>query len=145
MCAIGFGSTLHYPVEVFASKNVVIEDPNSGGGSKGKKADKVMHQPKIHIDNKGKLSIVGPGGKVQKKESLVTQTITKYRVVIAGISGIGAVSMILFFILNFIKLGAMSSNPEGRSRAVMGLILSGVAAAGLGAVTFVVGIFFNAL
>lgn len=74
-----------------------------------------------------------------------TKLIEKYRFFIAGISGIGAVSMILFFVINFVKLGATSSNPQERSRAIMGLVFSGLAAAGLGAVTFIVGIFFNAL
>lgn len=74
-----------------------------------------------------------------------TKLISKYRFFIAGVSGIGAVSMILFFIINFVKLGATSSNPQERSRAIMGLVFSGLAAAGLGAVTFIVGIFFNAL
>jgi len=74
-----------------------------------------------------------------------TQLISKYRFFIAGVSGVGAVSMILFFIINFMKLGGTSSNPQGRSSAIMGLVFSGLAAAGLGAVTFIVGIFFNAL
>lgn len=74
-----------------------------------------------------------------------TKLISKYRFFIAGVSGIGAVSMILFFIINFMKLGATSANPQERSRAIMGLVFSGLAAAGLGAVTFIVGIFFNAL
>lgn len=74
-----------------------------------------------------------------------TKLISKYRFFIAGVSGIGAVSMILFFIINFMKLGGTSSNPQGRSSAIMGLVFSGLAAAGLGAVTFIVGIFFNAL
>ena len=74
-----------------------------------------------------------------------TTLIDKYRVFIAGISGIGTVSMILFFVLNFIKLGANSANPTERSRIIKGLVFSGLAAAGLGAVTFIVGIFFNAL
>lgn len=74
-----------------------------------------------------------------------TKLIAKYRFFIAGVSGVGAVSMILFFIMNFMKLGATSANPQERSRAIMGLVFSGLAAAGLGAVTFIVGIFFNAL
>ena len=74
-----------------------------------------------------------------------TKLISKYRYFIAGISGGGAVSMILFCIINLVKLGASSANPAERSRAIMGLVFSGLAAAGLGAVTFIVGIFFNAL
>ena len=91
--------------------------------------------------------MVDGDGNKSDKDSLVTQAIDKYRYWIAGVSGIGAVSMILFFILNFMRLGGMGSaeRPEERNRAMIGLAVSGVAAAGLGAVAFITGIFFNAL
>lgn len=103
-----------------------------------------LFRPKLKIDGKGKVDVY-VDGEIKSKGTLVTEFIDKYRVVIAGISGIGAISMILFFILGFIRLGATSANPEERSKTIMGLILSGIGAAGLGAVTFITGIFYNAL
>jgi len=96
---------------------------------------------------------VGADGTVTYKGDLATgsdgsawtKLIAKYRFFIAGVSGVAAVSMILFFIINFMRLGSTSANPAERSRVIMGLVFSGLAAAGLGAVTFIVGIFFNAL
>lgn len=98
----------------------------------------------VTVDSTGKVSYGGDLA-TGSDGSAWTKLISKYRFFIAGISGVGAVSMILFFIMNFMKLGASSSNPQERSRAIMGLVFSGLAAAGLGAVTFIVGIFFNAL
>lgn len=104
-----------------------------------------LSKPTLYINDKGKVSVESSKGKVKKKETLMTDFITKYRVIIAGVSGVGAVSMILFFILGFIRLGATSSNPDARSKTIMGLVASGVAAAGLGVVAFITGIFLNAL
>lgn len=106
-----------------------------------------LKQPNLSIDKKGKVSIVDEKTKnVKKKSTLVNELIKKYRVVIAGVSGIGAVSMILFFIINFMKLGALStSEPYIRRNAIIGLALSGIAAAGLGSVSIIVGLFFNSL
>lgn len=70
--------------------------------------------------------------------------IGKYKNFIVGISGIGAVSMILFFVMQLMKLGASAGNPQERSKALSGLIWSGVAAAGLGSVTIIVGFFYGA-
>lgn len=71
--------------------------------------------------------------------------IDKYRFWISGFSGIAAVTMILFFIVNFMKLGASSGNPQGRSNAIQGLVWTGLAAAGLGGVSIIVAFFYNAL
>lgn len=98
----------------------------------------------VKVSKNGKVTYAGDL-KNGSDGSSWTKLIEKYRFFIAGISGVGAVSMILFFIMNFLKLGATSANPQERSRAITGLVFSGLAAAGLGAVTFIVGIFFNAI
>lgn len=100
--------------------------------------------PSVTVKDNGSVEYTGDLKK-KKGGKAWSDLIEKYRFFIAGISGIAAVSMILFFIINFMKLGASSGNPSERSKAIMGLIFSGLAAAGLGAVTFIVGIFFNAL
>jgi hypothetical protein len=110
-------------------------------------ADKVLDRPNLYIDSKGKVDVQQSDGTVEKKATLVTEFITKYRVVIAGISGVGAVSFILFFILNFIEIGAWASSVEPGMRAVKvrALMASAVGAAGLGAVSLITGLFYNAL
>ena len=71
--------------------------------------------------------------------------IAKYRNFITGIAGIGAVTMVVLFIVQFLKLGASAGNPQARSQALVGVLWTGIAAAGLGAVTLIVGFFYNAV
>lgn len=100
---------------------------------------------KVEVTN-GKLNISGNtnfsnGG----TDSAWNALFTKYRSFIVGISGIGAISMIVFFVIQFMKLGASAGNPQARSQALAGVLWTGIAAAGLGAVTIVVGFFYNSI
>lgn len=79
------------------------------------------------------------------QQSVWEKIFTQYRGVIVGLSGIGAITMIVFFIINFMKLGASSGNPQQRTQALVGIIWCGLAAAGLGGVTIFVGFFYNML
>lgn len=101
----------------------------------------------VSIGDNGALTISGESGMTSatKSGAAWTNFIAKYRNFIIGISGIGAVSMILFFIFQLLKLGATAGNPQARSQALTGLIWSGVAAAGLGSVTIIVGFFYSSL
>ena len=74
-----------------------------------------------------------------------SKIIDKYKTAITFISAIGAVTMVAIFIFMFMKLGSTSGNPTERSKCLTGLIWSGIAAAGLGSVALVVGIFYGAL
>ena len=98
------------------------------------------------------LSITTQGGNIQIKpiepksaDEFFGLAINKYRGAITFVSGMGAIAMIMFFILNFIKLGGSQGNPQERRKAVTGLIVSGIATACLGSVGLVVGLFFNML
>ena len=101
----------------------------------------------VKIQDNGQMTISGNSGITTGKKSgqAWTDIIAKYRNFIVGISGIGAVAMVMFFIFNLLKLGATSGNPSERSKALSGLVWSGIAAAGLGSVTVIVGFFYSAL
>ena len=71
--------------------------------------------------------------------------IEKYKTVITFVSAVGAVTMVAIFIMNFMKLGTTAGNPTERSKCVTALIWSGLAAAGLGSVALIVGIFYGML
>lgn len=73
-----------------------------------------------------------------------TNFIRKYKNFIVGISGIGAVSMILFFIINLMKLGGSTGNPQARQQALTGVLWTGIATAGLGSVAIITGFFYGA-
>lgn len=75
--------------------------------------------------------------------SLLNKILKEYRGIIVFISGIAMLSMIMFFIFNFIELGNSRGNPQARQKAINGLIISGVATAGLGAVNLIVQLCYN--
>lgn len=84
-------------------------------------------------------------GSANSMDDSFSKIIDKYKTVITFVSAVGAVTMIAIFILNFMKLGTTSGNPTERSKCITALIWSGLAAAGLGSVALVVGIFYGAL
>lgn len=71
--------------------------------------------------------------------------IDKYKGFITGIAAVGAVTMVVLFIMQFLKLGASAGNPSARSQALTGVLWTGIAAAGLGAVALITGIFYKAI
>lgn len=99
----------------------------------------------VEIDSNGRLSVTGGGMNTTDSSSAINGIIQKYRTVVVAVSGIGAISMILFAIILFIKLGKCGDNPQEKSKVVSGLITAGIAAAGLGSVSVIVGFFYNAL
>lgn len=99
----------------------------------------------VEIDSDGKLSVTGGGMDTTDSSSAINGIIKKYRTVVVAVSGIGAISMILFAIVLFMKLGKCGDNPQEKSKVVSGLITAGIAAAGLGSVSVIVGFFYNVL
>lgn len=100
---------------------------------------------KVQVNEAGELVIISNEIGNVNQAGAWTKILEKYRFAIVGVSGIGAVSMILFFIMNFIKLGATAHSPGDRAKVISALIYSGIAAAGLGSVTFIVGLFYGML
>jgi hypothetical protein len=102
---------------------------------------------KLTPDASGKMGLAVTGGGFTNGGSAGAWEafIGKYRNFITGIAGIGAVTMVVLFIVQFMKLGASAGNPQARSQALVGVLWTGIAAAGLGAVTLIVGFFYNAV
>lgn len=97
---------------------------------------------KVNMGSDGSLDVMGIGtGDSNQWNNLFG----KYRTVVVGVSGVGAITMIVFFIINFMKLGSSAGNPQARSQALTGVLWTGLAAAGLGAVSIIAGFFYNAL
>lgn len=97
----------------------------------------------VAIDETGRLKLGGMGD--QNQANAWNNLFARYKAFIVGISGIGAITMIVLFIVNFLKLGASAGNPQARSQALSGVLWTGLAAAGLGAATIIVGFFYNAI
>ncbi len=100
------------------------------------------------IFNDGYLNISNDGT-VDAEANNATETygkiMDKYKGAITFVSGIATVSMVAIFIINFMKLGSTATNPTERQKVLTGLIWSGIAAALLGSVTLIVGVFYGML
>lgn len=96
----------------------------------------------VQMQEDGTLDIYGIGsGDSNQWNNLFN----KYRTVIVGVSGIGAITMLFYFIINFMKLGASAGNPSGRQQAITGILVTGIATALLGAVSIIAGFFYNSI
>ena len=102
------------------------------------------NSPSIRFNVDGTVSVKDEDGNALKsKETALNEVLTETRTFVVFFSGIGSLTAIACFILNFINLGNSKGNPEGRKKAVNGLIVSGIATAGLGSVTLVTQLFYN--
>lgn len=90
----------------------------------------------------GKVTLGGPQNITNDTEAKAT-VIEKYKGIITFVSGIITVTMVAVFIIQFLKLGMMPSNPRERKEVITGLLISGVSAALLGSITLFVGIFYG--
>lgn len=69
----------------------------------------------------------------------------EYRLLITFGSAVVSFTMIGIFIVNLMKLGNSRGNPQARSKAITGLIFTGIATALAGSVTVIAGLFYNFL
>ena len=97
----------------------------------------------VSMGDDGTVTVTGfeDGG----SESTWNKIFQKYKVIIAGVSGVLTLTFIVIFMINISKLGLSADNPAGRSRAIAGLLVTGIAVALFGAVTIICGLFWNAL
>ena len=93
--------------------------------------------------DKGELNIGGFQSNDEDKGKIFNKVLTEYKGVVTFITGIALVSMIMFFVFNLISLGNSKGNPQERQKAITGLVVSGVATAGLGAINIIVALFYN--
>jgi len=141
--AKALGSGIDYAVAKDATHNYDVLVSIGGTSTQiWLKTRPTVDNMKVKMKDDGSLDVMGLGtGDSNQWNNLYS----KYRTVIVGVSGIGAITMIIFFILNFMKLGASAGNPQARSQALSGVLWTGLAAAGLGAVSIIAGFFYNAV
>lgn len=99
--------------------------------------------PNIQISETDNGAITGGLANKGQKKQVLNRILTEYRGIVTFISGIGTLSMIMFFVMNLIALGNSKGNPQERQKAIHGLIVTGIATAGLGSVTLITTLFYN--
>ena len=69
--------------------------------------------------------------------------ILEYRIIMAWIAGIGALTSVLIFIFHMVQLGNLSSHPIKRREAMMNLMISMICTALLGGLGVITGLFYQ--
>lgn len=78
-------------------------------------------------------------------KSIWTEFFVKYRELILAFTGLATLTMIMFFVLNFVKLAKSGDNPNLRGEALSGLLWTGLATSGIGSITVIIGLSYNFL
>lgn len=96
------------------------------------------------IGNNGIEMKDGTGANKTTKDRDTTWNIfmEKYKVVILGISGGATLTLLLLWIVQFLKLGTLAGNPMSRQKAITSLFLTGIATGLLGSVSLFVALFY---
>lgn len=81
----------------------------------------------------------------QNTDGGFTTIITKYKSIAVAIMGVLTITMLIFMLIQFTKLGAAGDNEMARKKAIMGILTTGIATALLGGATIIVGFFWGAL
>lgn len=64
--------------------------------------------------------------------------------ILQWVTGLLALVMFFFLILQFMKLGASGDNEQARKKAIQGILTSGIALSLFGGSSFIIGFFWNA-
>lgn len=133
MCVFLMGMLLMVMVPQVAFATDGASDPNGGTGDFSERFE--MEGGKLKDSAKEKNS-------TNNTFNLIFE---KYRGVIAGVSGIVAISMMLLFIIQAFRLGSSAHNASERQKATQGLIWLGIATAISGSVSLFTGLFYGML
>ena len=99
----------------------------------------------IKYNSDGSLTYGDAYTKNTDQANVWNEIFTQYKGLIAGITGLATLTMVVLFIMNFVKLAKAGDNPNERNKAISGLLWTGAGAAGLGAVTIFVSLATNLL
>jgi len=94
---------------------------------------------KIHLGDDGLVKLTD--GKVDNMAPWRV-FINRYKKFVVGFAAFGAATMLFFFIRNFMKL-ALVDNAEKRKEVLMGIWMTGIATASLGAIGIITALFYN--
>lgn len=119
----------------------------NGGDNSSAVTKDIFSDFDINIENSGNGGTSGSQMKVKSAANgKAWQTLlTKYKGFITGVAAVAAVTMLILFIIQFMKLGASAGNPSARAQAIVGVLWTGIATAGLGAAAIITAIFYNSI
>lgn len=135
------------------SMTVAYAGPNGGGYMPGSGGSGTGTGTGGGSTGSGIFDLVGDDGSIndssevaqQNTDGSFTTIITKYKSIAVAIMGILTITMLIFMLIQFTKLGAAGDNEMARKKAIMGILTTGIATALLGGATIIVGFFWGAL
>ena len=135
------------------SMTVAYAGPNGGGYMPGSGGSGTGTGTGGGSTDSGIFDLVGDDGSIndssdvaqQNTDGSFTTIITKYKSIAVAIMGILTITMLIFMLIQFTKLGAAGDNEMARKKAIMGILTTGIATALLGGATIIVGFFWGAL
>lgn len=71
--------------------------------------------------------------------------VNKYKGVAVVITSILTITMFIFMLIQFMKLGASGDNDSARRKAIVGILTTGIATALFGGASIIIGFFWNFL
>lgn len=95
------------------------------------------------VDENGNIKLSDASKEEQQKT--LANVVSQYRTIASVITGILAVTMFIFMLIQFSKLGAAGDNEQSRKRAIGGILTTGIATALLGGASVIIGFFWNIL
>ena len=139
------GSFVHKPVVAYANGSRSTEA--SGGSSEDGSLKEYSNKLDIRVDENGG-GITGesvPSGSETKNQTVKTgnKIINIITTIYTLVAAAGGIILGIVFIIHAVSLAKNGTNPQGKSQAVNGLILTGVAAALVGGSAIFVALFFN--
>lgn len=78
----------------------------------------------------------------EEKNEAVNDVLNNFKEFVGLVYALALVTMAIYFILYFSKIGASGTNAVQRSRAMSGILYSGIALAGLGSIGLLAGIIY---
>ena len=120
----------------FTSLTPAYAAPGEGGGGTTGSPSSIFDV----VGDDGTVGTVGDG-----TSQGFTTVMTQYRTIAVAITGILTITMLIFMLIQFTKLGASGDNEMARKKAIMGILTTGIATALLGGATIVIGFFWNVL
>lgn len=109
-------------------------------------ADLMTNSPANEFEYENGFKIMGITDKssVGDQDSFWSGFLDKYKSQIVGIAGAISLTFLIFFIINFSKLGQSSGNPQMRQQAIMGIIWCGLGCMCTGGIGIFFGFFWTA-
>ena len=124
----------------FSTFSVAYAGPEDKSGTTS--ATTSVFDDYVQVGESGKVTVAdGSDGEALQLGGVVS----KYKSVAVVITSILTITMFIFMLVQFTKLGASGDNDSARKKAIAGILTTGIATALFGGASIIIGFFWNFL